>query len=99
MATVSRSCWLQGPYQVTFVDEEQHVLVAGILLDVLLQMPAAGAQGVPGIQDLHPTHTKPSTHSVHEKHRQQKQETQMSLHCHGGARWTKSRVWLSASLT
>ena len=39
-------------YQIALVDEQQHVFVSGILLDMLLQVPAACAQRVSSIQDL-----------------------------------------------
>ena len=39
-------------YQIAFVDKEQHMLVAGIALDVLFQMFAARAQGIPCVQHL-----------------------------------------------
>lgn len=39
-------------YQVTLVDEQQHMFVTSILLDMLLQVPAACAQRVPCIQNL-----------------------------------------------
>ena len=42
--------------QVTLVDEQQHVLVAGIPLDVLLQMAAACSQDIPCVQHLHDKH-------------------------------------------
>ena len=42
-------------YQITLVDEQEHVLVARVLLDVLLQVPAPRPQRVPGIKHLHNT--------------------------------------------
>jgi len=41
-------------HQVAFVEEQQHVLVARVLAQVLLQVPAARALRVPGIQHLRP---------------------------------------------
>ncbi len=39
-------------HQVTLVDKQQHVLMARVLLDVLLQVAAARAQRIPCIQHL-----------------------------------------------
>ncbi len=39
-------------HQVAFVEEQQHVLVARVLTQVLLQVPAARPLRVPGIQHL-----------------------------------------------
>lgn len=39
-------------YQITLVDEQQHVFMSGILLDMLFQVPAACSQRVSCIQDL-----------------------------------------------
>ncbi|KAA6418490.1 MAG: hypothetical protein FRX49_11546 [Trebouxia sp. A1-2] len=39
-------------HQVTLVDKQQHMLMASILLDVLLQVAAARAKRVPCIQHL-----------------------------------------------
>ncbi len=40
-------------HQIAFVEEQQQMLVAGVLLEVMLQVSAACAQGVPRIQHLH----------------------------------------------
>ena len=42
-------------HQIALVEQQKHVLVACILLQVLLQVPAARALRVPGIQHLHIT--------------------------------------------
>jgi hypothetical protein len=41
-----------GTYQVTLVEQEEQVLVAQVLADVLLKEAAAGAHGVTRVQDL-----------------------------------------------
>ena len=44
---------MKGPHQVTLVEQQQHVLVPGIPLQVVFQVLAPGANRVPGIQNLH----------------------------------------------
>lgn len=43
---------MTASYQITLVDEQQHMFVTSILLDMLLQVPAACAQRIPRIQNL-----------------------------------------------
>jgi len=41
-----------NPYQVALVEKEDHVLVLGVPLQVLLQVPTPRAHGVSGVQHL-----------------------------------------------
>ena len=40
-------------HQITLVEQQQHVLMPGIPLEVVFQVLAPGAKGIPGIQYLH----------------------------------------------
>ena len=52
------------PHQVAFVEQEQHVLVARVLFQVLLQVGAARSQRVSRIQHLHRDHTMAQVHAL-----------------------------------
>ena len=41
-----------GTHQVAFVEKEQHMLMPGIPLEVVLQVLTPRAERIPGIQDL-----------------------------------------------
>ena len=43
---------MKGLHQITFVEQQQHVLVPGIPLQMVLQVLASRAKGIPGIQNL-----------------------------------------------
>ena len=40
-------------HQVTFVEEQQHVLMRAIPFEMVLKVSTASSQGIPSIQDLH----------------------------------------------
>ena len=61
----------KGPHQITLVQQQQHVLVPGIPLEVVFQVLAPGAKGIPCIQYLHskgvlPMQKLPKTCFVHQ---------------------------------
>jgi hypothetical protein len=41
-----------GTYQVAFIEKQQHMLMPGIPLEVVLQILTPCAERIPGIQDL-----------------------------------------------
>ena len=69
-ATSKAKC-CEGPHQITLVQQQQHVLVPGIPLEMVFQVLAPGAKRIPGIQYLHnkgvlPMQVLPKTCFVHQ---------------------------------
>ena len=52
-ASQARVTAVKRPHQITLVQQQQHVLVLGIPLEVVFQVLAPGAKRIPGIQYLH----------------------------------------------
>ena len=53
----------QKTHQVALVKEQKHVLVRGILLQMMLKIATSGSQRIPSIQDLE-LHTQTSSDSA-----------------------------------
>ena len=49
----------KGPHQITLVQQQQHVLVPGIPLEMVFQVLAPGPKRISGIQYLHSKHILP----------------------------------------